>query len=153
MKDIVLKITGKTLSTLPKPPEGSIFDEAPIEFITEGKLMTRGTTTFISYEESPFSGMPGCKTSLTITPKKVKMKRQGENVENETVMEFEKGKRHEGIYDTPYGPISMEILADRISSFEQVGDNKNRMEIEYAISLRGLMESRKVINIEVVDKN
>ena len=153
MKDIVLKITGKTLSTLPKPPEGTVLDDTPVEFITEGKLHTRGSTTFISYEESPLSGMYGCKTSLTITPKKVKMVRKGENIDNETVMEFEKGKRHEGVYETPYGPISMEVLADRISPFEPVGDNKNRMQVEYAVSLRGLMEARKILDIEVTDKN
>ena len=153
MKDIVLKITGKTLSTLPKPPEGTVIDDDPVEFITEGRLSTRGSVTYISYEESPLSGMSGCTTSLTITPKKVKMKRKGEGSDSETVMEFEKGKRHESVYDTPYGPISMEVLADRISGFEPVGDNKSSMSIEYAISLRGLMESRKVIDIEVVDKN
>ena len=153
MKDIVLKITGKTISTLPKPPEGTVLDDEPVEFITEGKLHTRGSTTFISYEESPLSGMTGCKTSLTITPKRVKMVRKGENIDNETVMEFEKGKRHEGVYDTPYGPVSMEVLADRISPFEPVGDNKNRMQVEYAVSLRGLMEARKILDIEVTDKN
>ena len=151
MKDIVLKITGKTLSTIPKPPEG--MEEEPMEFITEGKLSKRGTVTRISYDETPLSGMEGCKTSLIIRPGKVLMKRVGEDKESETVMQFEKGKRHVGVYDTPYGPISMEVLADRISDFEQVGDNKNRMSIEYAISLRGLMESRKQIDIEVVDKN
>ncbi len=153
MKDIVLKITGKTISTLPKPPEGTVLDEDPVEFITEGKLSTRGSTTFISYEESPLSGMPGCRTSLTITPKKVKMKRKGGNLDDETVMEFEKGKRHEGVYDTPYGPISMEILADRISPFEPIGENKNRMQVEYAVSLRGLMEARKILDIEITDRN
>ena len=151
MKDIVLKITGKTLSTLPLPPEG--IDEEPLEFITEGKLSQRGSTTFISYEESPLSGMDGCRTSLTITPKKVKMRRSGENIESETVMEFEKGKRREGIYETPFGPIEVEILADRISALEPVGDNRSRLSIEYAISLRGLVESRKELNIEVMDRN
>ncbi len=151
MKDIVLKITGKTLSTLPPPPEGT--EEDSIEFITEGKLSTRGNITYISYDESPLSGMTGCTTSLTITPKRVKMRRYGEGVNGETVMEFEKGKRREGVYETPYGPIGVEVLADRISGFEPVGDNKNRLSIEYAISLRGLMESRKVLDIEVTDKN
>ena len=109
MKDIVLKITGKTLSTIPKPPEG--MEEEPMEFITEGKLSTRGTVTRISYDETPLSGMEGCKTSLIIRPGKVLMKRVGEDKESETVMQFEKGKRHVGIYDTPYGPIRIKTSA------------------------------------------
>ena len=37
MKDIVLKITGKTLSTLPKPPEGSVLIDDHIGFYTGTK--------------------------------------------------------------------------------------------------------------------
>lgn len=151
MKDIVLKITGKTISTIPKQPEGS--DDEPVEFITQGKLSTRGNITFISYDESPLSGMTGCKTSLTITPTKVKMRRSGEHIQSETVMEFEEGKRHSSVYDTPMGPIGMEVLTDKISQFQTVGDNTDKMTIEYAVSLKGLVEARKSLDIEVVNIN
>ena len=151
MKDIVLKITGKTLSTMPKQPEGT--EDEPVEFITQGRLSTRGNITFISYEESPLSGMTGCTTSLTITPTKVKMKRSGEAIKAETVMEFEEGKRHNSVYETPMGPIGLEVLTDKISSFQPVDDNTDKMTIEYAISLKGLLEARKSLDIEVVNIN
>ena len=151
MKDIVLKITGKTISTLPKPPEGTVLDEDPVEFITEGKLSTRGSTTFISYEESPLSGMPGCRTSLTITPKKVKMKRKGGNLDDETVMEFEKGKRFLGVYETPFGPLGMEILTDSIEK-ELEEDGRGRLSINYSVSLKGVSDARKTLDIELTPK-
>ncbi|MBR4150219.1 MAG: DUF1934 domain-containing protein, partial [Firmicutes bacterium] len=56
MKDIILKIK----------------DNDGIEFVTEGKLFTRGSTTLIQYEESELSGLEGCTTSLTITPNRVR---------------------------------------------------------------------------------
>lgn len=151
MKDIVLKITGRTLSSIPKPPEGA--EDGPIEFITEGKLSSRGSVMFISYDESPLSGMTGCKTSLTISPKKVKLRRSGEHITKDTVMEFEEGKRHTALYETPMGSIGMEILTDKISPFQPVGENTDKMTIEYAISLKGLLEARKSLDIEVVGKN
>ena len=68
MKDIMLKI---------KDSEG-------LEFVTEGRLYTKGTTTLIQYDETEMSGFEGCTTSLTITPTKVKMRRSGENLQDTT---------------------------------------------------------------------
>ena len=56
MKDIMLKITGKQFS-------GDI-SEDQMEFITEGKLYEKGDSTYLIYDESEFSGFPGCKTTL-----------------------------------------------------------------------------------------
>jgi len=150
MKDIILKITGKTLSSIPKPKEGEEME--PVEFVTQGKLSQRGTTTFISYDETALSGMEGCKTSLTITPGKLKMKRSGDNLTSNTIMLFEKGKRSYGKYETPFGAIDMEVLTNSISPLETVDENKSKMSVEYAISLKGLMESTKTLDIEVVNR-
>ena len=128
-------------------------DEDPIEFITEGKLSRRGSITYISYDETALSGMPGCKTSLTITPSKLKLKRTGEAISGDTVMEFEKGKRHTTMYETPVGPIGMEILTEKISGFSPKDENTDVLSMEYAISLRGVAETRKLLEIEVRDKN
>ena len=63
MKDIMLKITGKTV----RQDEGSEKHEDIMEFVTAGQLYHRGTTTFIKYPESELSGLEGCTTSLIIT--------------------------------------------------------------------------------------
>ena len=57
-----------------------IKDSEGLEFVTEGRLYTKGTTTLIQYDETEMSGFEGCTTSLTITPTKVKMRRSGENL-------------------------------------------------------------------------
>ena len=77
MKDIMLKI---------KDSEG-------LEFVTEGRLYTKGTTALIQYDETEMSGFEGCTTSLTITPTKVKMRRSGENRHATTERSTEKGSR------------------------------------------------------------
>ena len=71
MKDIMLKITGKTVTQ----DEGSEKHENIMEFVTAGQLYRRGTTTFIRYPESELSGLEGCTTSLSLTKDKVKLRR------------------------------------------------------------------------------
>ena len=112
MKDIMLKITGKTV----RQDEGREKHEDIMEFVTAGQLFHRGSTTFIKYPESELSGLEGCTTSLIITKDKVKMRRSGNALAADTEMEFKKGERFYGMYETPYGPIGMELLTnDRLS--------------------------------------
>lgn len=146
MKDIMLKITGKTV----KQTKDKESHEDVIEFVTEGKLYRKGNTTYVSYMESELSGVEGCKTSLTISDGKVKMKRSGEPLGIPTVIEFEKGKRFKGLYDTPFGSIGMEVLTNSITTFNDKEDGKNHLSIDYNVSLRGVAESRNKLDIEIM---
>jgi uncharacterized beta-barrel protein YwiB (DUF1934 family) len=142
MKDIMIKITGRQYSGR---------DEDKVEFITAGTLFTEGNTTHITYEETPLSGIEGWTTSLAISPGKVKMFRKSDAVP-ETVMEFEKGRHYNGIYATPYGNISMELLTNEVSGFLDA-DAKGKLSIDYDISLKGLAGSRNTLDIEILGEN
>ncbi len=150
MKDIMLKITGRTVSALPINPEDPQNKNSAIEFMTSGKISTSGEVTEIFYEESEFSGMEGCETHITISGGKLCLRRSGNNKElDPTVLEFEEGKRYEGYYPTPYGNVGLELLTNRID----FGDPKkanNKISIDYSLSLKGLVESRNTIEIEVL---
>ena len=146
MKDIMLKITGKTVKQI----QDKESHEDVIEFVTEGKLYRRGETTYVSYMESELSGLEGCKTSLTISDGKVKMKRSGEPLGIPTVIEFEKGKRFKGLYDTPFGSVGMEVLTNSITIFPDKEEGKNHLSIDYSVSLRGVTESRNKLDIEIM---
>jgi len=146
MRDIMLKITGKTVTQ----KDNKENHEDTMEFTTEGKFFRRGTTTYLSYLESELSGMEGCMTSLIISKGKVKMKRSGKDLGVATVIEFEKGKRFEGLYDTPFGSVGMEVLTNSISSFDPGEDGKGKLSIDYDVSLRGLSESRNKLDIEIM---
>lgn len=146
MRDIMLKITGKTVTQKDNKEE----HEDVVELTTEGKLFRRGQTTYISYMESEISGMEGCKTSLVISNGKVKMKRSGKSLGVDTEIEFEKGKRFAGFYDTPYGAVGMEVLTNHVSGLLPGEDGKSRLSIDYDMSLRGLAESRNKLDIEIM---
>ncbi|QIB68133.1 DUF1934 domain-containing protein [Aminipila butyrica] len=142
MKDIMLKIVGRQISE-----DSGVEDE--IEFVTEGKIYKRNQATYLVYEESEVSGVPGCKTSLKLLGDTIKMKRFGERVGLDTVIEFEKGRRYEGFYDTPYGAIEMEVLTNDLVN-NLTPDGKGSIDIDYHVSLKGLSEGRSKLNIQVI---
>jgi uncharacterized beta-barrel protein YwiB (DUF1934 family) len=142
MKDIMLKIIGKQVTP------GA--EEERLEFVTEGKYYVIGDSVFLMYDESEFSGMEGCTTSLEITGDNIKMKRYGEGVGVDTEIEFEKGKRYKGYYDTPFGSVTMEVLTnDVVNKIEKI-EGKGSLNIDYHISLRGLSEGRSILDIEII---
>lgn len=142
MKDIMLRIIGKQIST-------DAAHEDQIEFITEGKIFEKNQATYLVYEESEVSGMPGCKTSLKLKGDIIKMKRFGDNVGLDTVIEFQKGVRYEGFYDTPFGAIEMEVLTNDLVN-NLTPDGKGSIDIDYHVSLKGLSEGRSKLNIQII---
>lgn len=147
MKNIMLKIVGSQITH----QSGLDAEEDVLEFVTEGQLYEKGDALYLLYKESELSGFQGCTTTLKITGDKVRMKRFGEILPIDTVIEFEEGKRFEGYYDTPFGTIEMEVLTNTIDNRlldDQQG--KGSLAIDYHVSLRGLTEGRNKLNIQVL---
>lgn len=141
MKDIMMRIIGTQF--------GEDREEEQMEFITEGKLYEKGEAMYLLYDETEISGMPGCKTRLKLKDGVIKMKRVGKNIGIDTEIQFEKGKRYTGYYDTPYGAIEMEVLTNHLESTLSP-DGTGTLDIDYDISLKGLLEGRNKLNIELM---
>ncbi len=142
MRDVRLKIIGKHIY--------ENVEEDQLELVTEGKLYRKGKNIYLTYDESEFTGLEGCKTRLTLSDGAVSMTRSGSAVGIDTEIRFEKGKRYNGYYDTPYGTIEMEVLTnDLISTVDKNGNGI--IDIDYNISLKGLSEGRSRLNIEVTE--
>lgn len=142
MKDIMLKIIGKQVT--------SDSEEEQLEFVTEGKYYEKGGSVYLLYDESEFSGMEGCTTSLEITGDNIKMKRFGDSIGLDTEIEFEKGKRFKGYYDTPYGSVEMEVLTNDVVNKIEKAEGKGSLNIDYQISLKGLSEGRSILDIQII---
>lgn len=141
MKEILVKITGHHAAD----EDG----ESAMEFITEAKLYERGEALYLIYEETELSGIPGCKTRLKLKGDEVQMKRIGEGAGIGHEIRFEKGKRYEGLYDTPFGAIEMEVLTNQLENTLSP-DGNGHIDIDYSISLKGLMEGRNKLNITLM---
>lgn len=145
MKDIVLKIVGRQINRSNEPEEDSI------EFMTEGKLYKKDGSIYIVYEETELLGQEGVTATLRVDDVSgdVKLKRFGNDIILDTVMEFKKGKRFESVYDTPFGAVPMEILTNDIINKLEPDKGSGRLFIDYEISLKGPTEGRSLLNIEI----
>jgi len=145
MKDITLKIVGNQLHGLERGRD----DEETMEFITEGRFIKKGNAMYLIYDESELSGVEGCTTSLKISDGKVNMRRYGTDIGFESAIEFEKGKRWGGYYDTPFGPIQLEVLTNEIEN-QLKEEGAGSLWIDCSISLKGLRDSRNRLHFEII---
>ena len=138
MKEVMVRIKSMQVSR----EAGS--DE--MEFVTEAKLYKRNGALYLLYEESEFSGMPGCRTRLRLRDDEVQMKRFGEGAGIGNELRFKKGSRYTGLYETPFGPIEMEVLTNDVASTISE-EGTGQVDIDYEVSLKGLLEGRNRMNI------
>ncbi|QXM06779.1 DUF1934 domain-containing protein [Crassaminicella indica] len=138
MKNIMLKIEGMQI--------GMDGEENTIELVTEGKLYEKGNTLYLVYEESEISGMAGCTTTVKISKDKISMKRFG-TAKSEIV--FEKGKRYNSNYHTPYGTFDMEVLTKDMT-YTITDEYKGDIRIEYFLNLQGMAETTNELRIKIM---
>ncbi|MDR2132813.1 MAG: DUF1934 domain-containing protein [Clostridiales Family XIII bacterium] len=127
-------------------------DDESVEFITEGKYAEEDGAVLLSYDESELSGMEGCTTSLRITGDKIKMERYGGLIGVDTAIEFEQGRRFKGYYDTPFGSVEMEVLTNFVVNNIERKNASGYLDIDYNVSLKGLVESRSRLKIEIISE-
>ncbi len=139
-KDIRLKIIGSQLY------DGVLKDK--LEFFTEGHLYSIGDVKCLVYDETGVSGLEGYRTKLTMDGDSIQVKRYSDTDVNSTELNFQKGKRSTGLYHTPYGEIDIEVLTNELINTVSE-DGRGVIDIDYDISLKGILEGRNRLNIEL----
>jgi uncharacterized beta-barrel protein YwiB (DUF1934 family) len=141
-KDITLKIIGKQIY------DGK--EEVTMEFVTEGKFYNREKNCYVVYEESELSGMEGCKTTLKVGDGNVMMRRFGQQGYRSELF-FEEGRRFASTYETPYGPMDVEVLTESVACDLDRENGSGHIRINYDVSLEGLGEGKNEIRIDIND--
>ena len=145
MKDIILRVIGNHIHG----PEGKSEDDEVMEFITEGRFARKGDALYLIYEESELSGAVGYTTSLKVTDGKVRIKRYAEEGGIQTAIEFQKGERFTGWYETALGAIEMEVLTNDVDN-RLDPEGSGSLGIDCSVSLKGLIESRNLFKFEIM---
>ena len=142
MKDITIKIVGRRYS-------GEEMEDE-LEFVSDGTMYDRNGAKYIIYDESEFSGFPGCKTTLRLKDKALRLKRIG-NVADVygAELEFEEGKRFVSSYNTPYGDLDIEVLTTEVKN-DLSEDGFGTIKLAYNICLKGMVEGKNTIDIEIM---
>lgn len=120
-------------------------EDQVMELMTEGKYYEKNGSSYFLYEETEVSGMAGDKTMLKYNnDNRVTMHRYGEN---NSELCFEEGKRYEAMYQTPYGPFDMEVLASKVI-FEVDSEGTGFVELVYELSIKGIGETKTRMRID-----
>ena len=141
MRDITLKITGKQVY--------QDHEEDQMEFITDGKIYQRKNAVYMVYDESEVSGLKGCTTTLRLIGDTLRMKRIGGGG-FQSELYFEKDQRFCSTYDTPYGPMDIEVLTRDVDNRFNLETISGNISISYDVSLEGMAEGKNNIEINVM---
>lgn len=131
------------------PPEEEEAAEGPLELFSEGELYITDERVIIAYEESELTGMEGSSTQVRFersNPELVTMMRNGSV---NTILVFEKNKRHICTYQTPYMPFEICVYTKEIKN-TLLEDGK--IELDYIVEIRGAQAERTQFLIEIFDE-
>lgn len=122
--------------------------EGPIEMFSEGELYITDERVIIAYDESELTGMEGSHTQVRFErscPQLVTMMRSGSV---NTILVFEKGKRHICIYQTEFMPFEICVFTKEVRN--TLLEN-GRIELDYIVEIRGAQAERTQFTIEIFE--
>ena len=108
-------------------------DPDTIELSTEASLTSEDGVLFLSYPESPLTGLAGTVTTFEIRPGKVILRRRG-TVNNE--IEFVPGEVRHSIYDFGHGAMMVTVRTTRID--DEMTVDGGTLTVSYRLCLENL---------------
>lgn len=120
MKNVIISIKG-----MQHHPGGG---NDAVELVTDGLFCYKDGKATFSYMESELTGLDGTKTTFDICPMSVTMTREGTM---NSRMVFEEGKKHNFLYDTPFGATTMGVNTNRVSV--DLDEHGGDMEVDYLV--------------------
>lgn len=121
MKDVIISVTG-----VHQGPEGP----DSMQLVTAGRYGVDQDEIRVSWEETELTGSEGTRTSLSVQPRSVVLSREGAQ---NSVMEFEEGRKHYFLYETPVGSATMGL--DTRSIRKRLDQHGGDMLIEYTVDV------------------
>lgn len=119
-----------------------------IELLTRGRFYRRNNSYWVSYDETETTGFEGHKTTLHIEPDKVTMRRSGAS---ESQLVVQKGARHQCLYDTGFGAITVGVSGRNVVS--TLDDAGGTVDFSYSMDINTALTSENRVIIKVVPQN
>ncbi len=143
MKDVLISITGSQHAPGEPPVKN---EDNTIQLVTDGQYQFGDESCWLSYRESPLTGMDGTTTTFLVKRDQVTMVRRGSV---NTEMKFKKGAHHCFLYETPFGAMTMGIRTQRLKT--QLGEHGGRMDIIYTVDMNEIPLGKNVFQIDVTE--
>ncbi len=114
------------------------------ELMTQGWLRPVEGGWEVAYEETEVTGMEGTTTCLAFLGDHVLLSRTGTVTAQ---MLFQPGRQHSTLYETPFGPLTMDIHTHQLRG--GLDERGGTLEIRYSISIQNQLNSRNLFRIRV----
>ena len=118
-----------------------------VEQVAQGLLARTGEGYTLTYREGEETGLGGTRTTLKLLGDRAELTRTGEVA---STMVFCPGTPHRSLYQTPYGPIPMEVTTRKLVS--QMGETGGVVELEYDLALGAGAVGRTLLRLTVKEK-
>ena len=134
-RHVVLSITGAAQAA------GQLPDE--IHLVTTGLLTPLKEGFQLDYQESQPDGSEVQDIRLLMERRRVTMTRTGDYG---ATMVFEKGRRFESLYHTPYGDMEMAVFPTRVSV--SLGEEQGNVHLQYQLDFQGQFASVNDLTVQ-----
>ncbi len=136
MRDVMISITG-----IQNDPNGAT---DRVELVTAGQYGFENGQSRFTYEESDLTGLSGTRTTFTISPMGIVLRREGSL---NTEMVFQAGKKNYFLYETPFGSATMGVDTRRIDA--ALGEHGGDLLLDYDIDFNHTPMGRNKFKINV----
>ena len=121
-------------------------DSDTIELTTRAEYTVQGGKQIIVYQESEITGYAGCETTIEADgSRQITITRRGGA--GATCMCLENGRRHQCLYETPYGILNLGVYTDRIDS--SLGEYGGELNFHYMLDVNGESASENNVRVSV----
>ena len=118
-----------------------------VEQVARGILARTGEGYVLTYREGEDTGLGDTRTTQKILEDRAELTRTGEV---SSAMIFCPGTPHRSLYQTPYGPIPMEVTTRRVES--QLEETGGVVELEYDLNLEDRPAGKTFLRLTVKEK-
>lgn len=115
-----------------------------MKFVTEGFYYKKDGNYFISYAESPVTGLDGTNTIMKIESDSVMLIRSGTA---SSLMFFKKGCKHTSGCNTENGIVELGVIARSLNV--SLDDKGGQFQVEYVLEVNNRLTSLTTLNVKV----
>ncbi len=136
-KDVYISIVGK------QEIDGNC---DTVELVTEGKISKNDGVISLFYSEDEMTGHGKSMTQLVVDSNNtVTLTRSGDT---NTLMVFEKGKRHMGHYETKYGDFTVGVSSSDVKV--KMTDMGGEIDIAYILDINNIARTKNDLKLQIL---
>lgn len=122
-------------------------DDDPIELVTMGNYYLKNGKHYVLYDEQPEEGVPVTKNVVKFYDGHFEITKKGAV---NSFLNFDRGERTSMVYNTPYGPLQMDVLTRELNITES--EDELRVEVKYSLDINYQFVSECKVNFKIQTK-